>query len=388
MSSAAIARSADLRRLVDEGYELDVIGGHLAVGHVPFVTTDRTIAFGMLVAKLNVANDVALPPEDHVIFFAGSTPCDRVGRPLAAIINESQRWELEPGLWADHRFSSKPVPTGTFRDFHDKFTAYVDILGGHAEQLDPAATARTFHVIARPNDESPFRYLDTASSRAGIAAQSAKLAFARIGIVGLGGTGSYVLDFVAKTHVREIHLFDGDTFGQHCAYRSPGAPSGADLEGGPTKVEYLAAIYDRMRTGVFAHPDAIDETNVNLLDAMEFVFVAMDPGPAKRIILERLVTHRTPFIDVGMGVSVEDGELGGILRVTTVTPDRPSLAGIPLGTADANNDYSENVQIAELNALNAALAVIRWKKLAGFYRDLEGEQTSLYTIDGNDLVNE
>lgn len=40
------------------------------------------------------------------------------------------------------------------------------------------------------------------------------------------------------------------------------------------------------------------------------------------------------------------------------------------------------------NALNAAMAVIRWKKLCGFYLDLEGEHHSVYVIDGNHLLNE
>jgi hypothetical protein len=52
------------------------------------------------------------------------------------------------------------------------------------------------------------------------------------------------------------------------------------------------------------------------------------------------------------------------------------------------NDYSHNIQIAELNALNAALAVIKWKKLCGFYQDLEREHCSVYTINGNHIANE
>jgi hypothetical protein len=35
------------------------------------------------------------------------------------------------------------------------------------------------------------------------------------------------------------------------------------------------------------------------------------------------------------------------------------------------NEYNRNIQIADLNALNAALAVIKWKKLFGFYRDMK-----------------
>lgn len=55
---------------------------------------------------------------------------------------------------------------------------------------------------------------------------------------------------------------------------------------------------------------------------------------------------------------------------------------------DADGVYSHNIQIAELNALNAALAVIRWKKWCGFYLDLEGEHHSIYTLDGNNIINE
>ncbi len=38
--------------------------------------------------------------------------------------------------------------------------------------------------------------------------------------------------------------------------------------------------------------------------------------------------------------------------------------------------------------LNAALAVMKWKKLRGFYRDLENEHHSTFTTDGNMLLNE
>ena len=60
--------------------------------------------------------------------------------------------------------------------------------------------------------------------------------------------------------------------------------------------------------------------------------------------------------------------------------------GLSGGAADGL--YSRNIQIAELNALNAALAVIKWKKLLGFYRDLEHEHFNTYTLDGNLIINE
>ena len=61
------------------------------------------------------------------------------------------------------------------------------------------------------------------------------MALKKIIILGLGGTGSYILDLVAKTPVKEIHLYDGDTFYQHNAFRSPGAPSSDELRARQTE---------------------------------------------------------------------------------------------------------------------------------------------------------
>jgi hypothetical protein len=61
---------------------------------------------------------------------------------------------------------------------------------------------------------------------------------------------------------------------------------------------------------------------------------------------------------------------------------------VPFSDGDGQNEYALNIQIADLNALNAALAVIKWKKLFGFYVDLDAEHHCSYTIDGNALIND
>ena len=53
-----------------------------------------------------------------------------------------------------------------------------------------------------------------------------------------------------------------------------------------------------------------------------------------------------------------------------------------------DNVYARNIQVADLNALNAALAVIKFKKHFGFYCDLENEHFCTYTLDGNVIHNE
>jgi hypothetical protein len=48
----------------------------------------------------------------------------------------------------------------------------------------------------------------------------------------------------------------------------------------------------------------------------------------------------------------------------------------PFNGDETDNEYSHNMQIADLNAPNAAVAVVRWKKVIGFYSDQEGEHFS------------
>ena len=55
---------------------------------------------------------------------------------------------------------------------------------------------------------------------------------------------------------------------------------------------------------------------------------------------------------------------------------------------DKKNEYNTNIQIVELNALNASLAVIKWKKLCGFYNDLEKEYNTTYSINVSQLLND
>ena len=388
MSSTPISRSVDLRRLRDEGYHVEIHSdpAHLLIRDVPYVTAGKRVERGVLVSTLALSGDETVRPDTHVVMFVGEVPCDKHGAPLTKVIIASTHQVLAPGLEIDHTFSSKP-PDG-YPDYHAKMTAYIDILVGAAQAIDPTATAQTFPVLVDEAPTSPFRYLDTASSRAGIGEATARLAGRRIGIIGLGGTGSYVLDAVAKTPVAEIHPYDGDLMHQHSAFRVPGAVPTRMMN--MYKVDYFGDIYDEMHTGIVRHPVFVDETNLSELRDLDFVFVCIDDSNARGVLVALLERTDIPFIDVGMGVEVTNGSLSGIVRTTTSTPmDRATARRfMPLENAAVNNDYVHNIQAAELNMLNAAMAVIRWKKLLGFYNDFEGEHHSSYTIDGNRLINE
>ncbi|MBK8770234.1 MAG: ThiF family adenylyltransferase [Rhizobiales bacterium] len=387
MSPAPFSRNADLKRLRDEGYFVQIRGGFLVMREVPYVNAQREVRTGTLISSLTMAGDETRTPDTHVMHFDGDFPCRADGTPIQQISHQTGDFNLGHGLKAKHSFSSKPE--GGYTDYFHKMTTYAAILSGPAEVLKPGLSPRTFRT-PEAEEESVFNYTETASDRAGIGALTEKLEHEIVAIIGLGGTGSYILDFVAKTPAREIRLIDGDEFLQHNAFRAPGAPGIEELREAPKKVDYLKGIYSRMRRGVVAYAEALSADNLHLLDGITFAFLSMDAGDEKRLVVEKLEALGVPFVDVGMGLELDEGSLGGILRVTTSTPekrDHVHQGRISFAGGGEKDIYASNIQVADLNALNAVLAVIKWKKLRGFYRDLEREHHCTYTTDGNMLLN-
>ena len=383
MSLEQISLREDLQRLVDEGYELEVRSGYLVLNRVPYVNSERIVRHGQLVCTLTETG----PPPDHTMYFAGEYPCDDAGAPIEALRNSSNRQELAEGLWIDHYFSARP-DGGTYEDYYRKMTHYAQVIGRCARRIDPSAVGRAGRLMLSADPNDPFVFMETASSRAGITRLNERLSGDRVGIIGLGGTGSYILDFVSKSRVAEIHLFDGDKFQQHNAFRAPGSTTAEELERRPTKGQLYRERYAKMRSGVVAHEFNVAPHNFDVLGDLDFVFVAVDDNAVRRWLLRELDRVGVPFVDVGMGIEKTDDKLLGIVRTSFCETRHSSAEARGEGDfLDVGGEYERNVQIVELNALNAALAVIRWKKHREFYLDLGHETRSTYTIDGNHMSN-
>jgi hypothetical protein len=395
MSQKLVNLNADLSRLRADGLDISIgKSKHLLIRGIPYVNAAKKVQHGIIASVLDLAGETTVPPESHVVFFVGEPPCDERGSVLSGV-SQNTNQALGEGLTPNHQMSRKPTTgsnPGKYPDYHEKIKTYVAIISGPAQAIDRAVTAYTNPVVVPDEeDDSVFNYLDTAATKAGIVLANRKLEGPKIAIVGAGATGSYVLDFVAKTPVAEIHLFDRDVFLNHNAFRCPGAPSLEDLNRKQPKVDYLAGIYSRMRKRIIPHNCFIDELTVEQLKEMSFVFICIDKGTGKRLIVERLEKWGIPFVDVGMGIQLgEDNTLGGIVTVTTSTTNKRDHVRNRTAFSDgeAANEYSQNVQISELNALNAALAVIKWKKHCRYFDDATREHYCAYTIRSNQLISE
>lgn len=388
MSRLLISRNPELQRLIDEGYEIEIRAGYLLVHSVPYVNSKKEVARGVIVSELTTSTpDVLCRPSTHQVHFIGEHPCKADGTDLVQIRCQSGEFKLVEGITAQHWFSNKPK-CGYYENYYEKVTSYVRVISGQAKALDPDVDARTFRTREPVEDDSVFLYQDTASSRAGIQRLAARFRQLRIAFVGLGGTGSYALDLVAKTHVVEIHLFDADLLKPHNAFRFPGAISRETLDRGITKVKYLSEYYSTMRRGVVPHEVMIDEDNVMELAGFDYVFLCVDCGEVRQLVLRALANTGVAVIDVGMGLNLSDDQesIWGTCRVTASTPSTRDIALARIPKVDRDEElYASNIQVADFNCLNAALAVAKWKRMCGFYLDDHEEYETTFSVNLNQL---
>lgn len=379
--------NGDIRRLLDKGYALSVDEGHLLVRDIPYLDNERKLRMGAFVAKLIFVDRTHVRPENHVVYFAGAHPCGLDGKPIPNLNGGEHSLPLsKPDVVVERLFSNKP--TNGFKDFFETIEHYVTLIAGPAIALH-GANPLTFRVDSDSIGESVFKFHDTLTSRAEIGDLTPCFKKDVVAIIGLGGTGSYVLDFLTKTPVQEIRGFDADEYHVHNAFRSPGSLNEEEL--GQPKAEVYQGRYENFRSGLMLKKMYISRDSANELDGVTFAFVCVDKGTARAEIFDLLISLRIPFIDVGMGLDRKRGSLSGMLRATYYSAgDSAGVRAMGLAEMadDPENLYKTNIQISELNALNACLAVIRYKQLRGFYHDGNNAFHLLLELEGLRIYNE
>ena len=194
MSTKLIDLNQDLKRLRSEGYHIGIQEGHLLVRDVPYLDETGVIRLAVLLSPLRLAGDSTVQPDSHTVLFTGEYPHSADGSRLASIECGGRNERIVAGLTVCYEFSAHKMDKGgnkiPYQDYYEKMTSYVRRISHPAASIDPGATAKTHQVSDSIDDDYPFEYLETASARAGITEMQAKLVDYRLGIVGVGGTGT------------------------------------------------------------------------------------------------------------------------------------------------------------------------------------------------------
>ena len=204
----------------------------------------------------------------------------------------------------------------------------------------------------------------------------------RVAIVGVGGTGSHILDYLSKTPVGEIHVFDNDHCDNETKKRSPG-PFNTRIRQA-IKSSFYACRYCQTHPRIIPHEEYISSENVHQLSDFDTVFLSCNSPEISESVIDVCRSTKALLIHVGMGTVGED-RIEGNLSVITCRGDDYDLAEslIPRKTQrGVGHDY----QTIELNAMNAALAVIQWKKASGVFVDLRTSPYFYYSITANKIL--
>lgn len=391
MSLQLINHSPDLSRLVQEGYAIRIEGAWLIVEEIPYLDSNRQVCRGAFVCPLDANGERAIAPSCHIMSFAGGMPHDRNGKPHSQLGSLGPSTGNVGSLHVQRRFSNKPRgPAGPRRytDYYEKVTTYERLILTEVHTVDPSATAKV-GALPAVTDGDPFTIPDSASARAGISDLAELFSDEVVGIIGLGGTGSYIADHVAKVPTKEDRYFDGDRFFPHNVFKAPGAPTSSELQPAPFKAEYHAARNRLLKKNVIAHPLMLDRSNVHLLDGVTFAFVAMDPGPQKAAAINYLENTGISFVEVGMGLHKRPHGIGGTLRAVLSTPGNRETVRprIPVGNPSQELVYTSNIQVSDLNSQNANMAIQLWKGSRGFYIT-DAKPVWIYLIDTCTLIRE
>ena len=251
-----------------------------------------------------------------------------------------------------------------------------DLIHRYAKQIVGAVAAAGYSETTSLGRRGPFKIPNTFEARAAIGPVQDRIRDQRTAIIGLGGTGAYVLDLIAKMPVAEIHLLDADGVDWHNFMRAPGAPTAKEIESrqkGPLrKVDYYHSKYSALRDGIHPHAVRVDSPSMfaEFVSAhpIDFAFVSIDQmtdcdSPRQDVVYCALSAAKVPFIDSGVSITLEDHAVRGAVTTSAFPPG--SLAwkdAIPNAKVEGNVPGYRNVQLPEVNALAASLAVMEWRR--------------------------
>lgn len=276
----------DIRRLLEKGYALGFDSNYLIVRDVPYLNERGELKIGAIVCKMKTADNIHFEQQDHQVLFAGSHPCALDGSPIPNFGGGPAQLALSEAskdVVVERSFSNKPKKTGQFQDHFEKIESYVAQISGPAIELH-GVRPYTFRSVETEEPNPIFKVRDTLTSLAEITDLAQKFANDDVAVIGLGGTGSYLLDFLVKTQVPRIRAFDPDLFYVHNAFRSPGA-IGTDEFGKP-KAEIYQARHDNFRYGLTITQKFIDESSGDDLAGVTFAFVCVDKGSSRKGIFD------------------------------------------------------------------------------------------------------
>jgi len=226
---------------------------------------------------------------------------------------------------------------------------HIRIIGDRLETLHSAGSMP--HPEAKPIDRQRNERQILAIGEQGVA----RLSGFRVGIVGVGGTGSCVAEQLVRIGVSNLTLIDDDKMSLSNTTRVYGSRA-ADAKRKRSKVDVVGKHLERIRPGVIVDRRAISVTEPDLLPALsglDFVFGCTDTDSSRAILNDLAYKFFVPVLDLGCRIDATGGELRGEYgRARYLRPGLPCLWCT--GTIDGRKIVQETLSPDERARLQAS----------------------------------
>ena len=371
MSAIPTNHDGGLDQVVQTGLDYTIEGDTLTVGPIPYRLKNGGVDHGELICHIEREGERLRAPSDHTVgWVADEKPHTRSGVVLEKLIHQ----DSEQG-WANGKTSicgmSRKAHDRGYRDYGEKMLAYARLIARETGRRWKRNSLGSGVV----KDGNNMVDQETGLTRSAIGDMDRLFTQEKLAVIGAGGTGGFIVDMIAKCNVASIDIYDDDVVSQHTQLRWPGVVNRSVVEEHKNKAEYLAQIYaSRTNRNIRGYAWRIDSSKLTYLKDKTMVFVAIDRGSARREILTGLTEWGVNFIDCGIDLQRASDGLTASARVVRTARDDGREKRIDLVEKTPNKDFGEGmyeaaVQTAEINALNATMAVIAWKQGIGFYKD-------------------
>lgn len=249
---------------------------------------------------------------------------------------------------------------------------YALYLGQSASSEKAAPRPYTFDVLG---DQLP-----EAVEWRGLVAQE------HVAIVGLGGVGAWIADFVVKADPRKINGWDYDCIEPKNILRMPGGLDPNVWIGRP-KADWFQETYSLIHTNVLGHNVKVLPENVQeVIEGITFAFVAVDDANDRMIVCDALANAGIPFVIVGLSLVRKEKRVKVSMRIVTAHVGVSSWrAAIPQVGQAGQDDYG-SIDLPDVYSMAAGWAIQSWRKMRGQFWQEQREECLDYSASDQSII--
>ena len=207
-----------------------------------------------------------------------------------------------------------------------------------------------------------------------------------VAIIGLGGVGAWIADFVVKADPREVHGWDYDCIEPKNILRMPG---GLDPKVWicRRKADWFQEIYSVIHTNVHGHTVKVAPENVQeVIENTTFAFVAVDDADDRMLVCDALADAEIPFVVVGLSPERKEKRVKVSMRIITAHVGVSSWREAVPQVGQAGQDDYGSLDLPDVYSMAAGWAIQSWRKMRGQFWQEQREECLFYSASDQSLI--